>query len=192
MKMMNKRKIILLLMAVTLLLAATVGGTIAYLHTSTGTVKNTFEPSSVVPVIAETFTNNVKTDVWLWNSGSVDAYLRATVVVNWKNGYNVIPAKAGVDYTIAFNTGGGSKWTEADGIYYYADKISPSAEAPAQAGYTDGTKVYSTAVLVSECKPVGNPPADGYKLNVEILAQAIQAEGMDASGAQDAFGKSAQ
>ena len=66
------------------------------------------------------------------------------------------------------------QWTfeENDGFYYW------SSEVPA-------TKF--TGILIKSCSPVvGKAPA-GYNLHVEILAEAIQADGMGVSSAKDAW-----
>ena len=185
---MSKRKTVLLLTAVALLLTIAVGGTIAYLTTSTETVENVFEPASVVPEIEETFTGTEKDDVYFWNSGEVDAYIRAAVVVNWKNQTTgeLQPIKES-DYTMTIPAGRG--WSKAnDGFYYYGGVIKPSESKPESAG-TD----YSTTVLLTDCKLAsGVTPPDGYTLHVEIIAQAIQADGMNADSAQEAFAKAAQ
>lgn len=184
---MNKRKTILLLTAVILLLAATVGGTVAYLFTSTGSVVNTFEPSKVVPEIKENFNGSVKNNVFIWNSGNVDAYIRAAVVVNWKDEETgALKPIAASDYQMTIPADKG--WIEEnDGFYYYSTAIKPSQEEPEQAGTE-----YSTKVLLTNCKLADDvTPPDGYKLHVEVLTQAIQADGMGVDSAVNAFSKAA-
>lgn len=174
---MNRRKTILLLMAAALLMTATVGGTLAYLFAQTDPVENIFEPGRVVPVIHEEFSGSVKNNVTISNSGNVNAYIRAAVVVTWKTADGKIAPVApveGTDYVISCPVD--SKWTKhTDGYYYYADPVAPGG---------------STGVLLTGCKlKDGATPPDGCSLNVEILTQAIQAEGMGATGAIDAWAK---
>ena len=169
---MNGRAVLIVLMTALLLFGA-VGGTMAYLQTQTEEVKNTFEPTAVPSEVEETLSGNVKTDVKIRNNGNISAYIRAAIVVTWKNAEGMIypqnPIK-NTDYEISI----GSGWTEKDGYYYY----NASVEA---GGTTDN--------LIETCKPLEGKAPDGYFLNVEILGQAIQAEGMGntVTNAQTAF-----
>ena len=175
MKIMNMRKTILLLTAVVVLMAATVGGTIAYLTTSTSTVENVFEPAEVVPVIEENFNDGQKTNVYVWNDGNVDAYIRAAVIVNWVdaegNVASTVPQKD-VDYVITLPAS--QNWVAGnDGYYYYNGIIKPSTSKPSEV-----IADYTTTYLLTECKVKdGVIPPEGYNLYVEVLAQAIQSEG---------------
>ena len=170
MKSFRVKRAAVLLTAIALLLAAAVGGTIAYLVASTGEVVNTFTPTKVDIEITEKFPDpkTVKSEVRIWNTGTIPAYIRAKVVVSWKASeggqvYGAYP-DAGEDYEI---TWGGAPWFEADinddtdvGYRYYNEAVLPG----------EFTKV----PLIVECKPVGEAP-EGYYLDVDILAQAIQA-----------------
>ena len=174
MKIMNKRKTVLLLTAVALLLTVAVGGTIAYLTTSTGTVENVFESASVPIEITEDFDGTEKKNVCVKNNGNVDAYIRATYVINLVGNDGVKPISES-DCSIQLNT---SDWTESGGYYYYTKdggKVAPGA---------------STNALIVSCKlKDGVVLPTGYTLQVEVLAQSIQADGMNANSAQDAFAK---
>ena len=162
----SKRKRILPVFLTVLLIAAvTVATVYAYLKTSTPAVTNSFA-ADVDPdiTITESFEDNVKSDVAVQvGDTGYSVYVRAAIVVTWKNAENgdVLATKpvAGVDYTIALND---SDWFEKDGFYYHKAAV-PS----------EGT----TANLIISCIPiVGQTPKD-YALNVEIIAQAIQAKG---------------
>ena len=175
-KCANKRKAAVLLTSLVLVLVCAVGATVAYLVDTTSEVVNTFDPAKVSCEVTETFENDVKTDVAIKNTSDIEAYIRAAVIVTWKdkdgNVYGKMPAE-GTDYTI---TWGKTGWTKgSDGYYYYNSPVAVEA---------------STATLITECKDKGTAPA-GYGLNVEILGSAIQAKGMDASSAQDAWAKAA-
>ena len=153
----------------------------AYLAASTPTVTNVFEPGKVPPEIDEDLEGNVKKNVTVKNMGNVDAYIRAKIVVTWQddqgNVYPVMPV--GTDYTIAY----GDAWTkESDGFWYYNGKVG--AVAPNN----------ETEVLITECKPVDGKAPAGYTLHVEILAQAIQADGWPdtVTNAQLAFAEAAR
>ncbi len=174
MKKLNKKSLVLLV-CVALLLTCAVGSTVAYLVDKTQSLTNTFTPAKVDIEIEETFANNVKNDVKIKNVENIDAYIRAAVIVTWQNTagevYGVAP-KEGTDYTITWTKDGWEAGT--DGFYYYTSPVAPGA---------------STGVLFTDCTPVEGKAPEGYTLHVEILAQGIQAEGMGATSAQDAFAK---
>ena len=166
----SKRKRILPVFLTVLLIAAvTVATVYAYLKTSTPAVTNSFA-ADVDPVlsIVETFEDNVKSDVAVQvGKSSYSVYVRAAIVVTWKDASgNVLATKpvAGVDYTITLND---SDWFEKDGFYYHKAAV-PS----------EGT----TANLIISCKPIAGQAPAGYGLNVEIVAQTIQSAGTTDTG----------
>lgn len=157
-------------LALVLILGAAVGGTLAYLVTQTDSLTNTFEPSRVSCAIEETLNGTTKSSVKVQNTGNIDAYIRAKVVITWKdNDGNVYAAapERGTDYTISYNE---SDWTEIGGYWYYKSAVTPEN---------------STNNLIGTCTPNSAAPA-GYALSVEILAEAIQAE--PAAAVQEAWG----
>ena len=162
----SKKKLILLVSLVTLLTVA-VSGSLAYLTTSVDPLTNTFTTSGVPISVQESFENNVKNNVMIQNDGNTDAYIRAAVVVTWQdsegNVYAVKP-EAGVDYQITFPTGTGWVYRTADGFYYYTASVASNNQ---------------TGVLLTNCKPLKSAPADGYTLCVEIVADSVQAKGVD-------------
>ena len=168
----GKKKISIVTICLLLTVVMAIGGTLAYLFTNTAPVQNTFTPAKVGNyVIEDKFDGEVKTGVKVENSVKgnttdvVDAYIRATYVVCWKDGNgNMLPAVNG-DYTETLNL---DKWVlHADGYYYYTDVVAPG-------GVTD--------VLITSIAPVSGKAPVGYTLSVEIISQSIQAEGTDASG----------
>ena len=186
MKRMNSKTVVLLI-AIAVLLTVTVGGTVAYLAASTQPVVNVFTPGSVGGEIEETLEGQVKKNVTGRNTGNVDAYIRAKIVVTWQNSagdvYPVMPV-AGTDYTI--NDGTDKGWTKGnDGFYYYNGKNGDNGKVGAGA---------STGNLIDTCSPVEGKAPSGYTLHVEILAQAIQADGWpeDVDTAQKAFAEAAK
>ena len=180
--MMNrsKKQAVLAVLMIVLLLVGAVGGTLAYLKTQTSEVKNVFQPAGVPSEVVETLENNVKTNVQIKNNGNVPAYIRAAIVVTWKDAKGRIAPETPVeksednsngDYTMSI----GGKWTKASDGFYYYKKAVPAG------GMTD--------VLITECKLAeGATAPDGYYLNVEILGQAIQSEGITGmAGVSDAW-----
>ena len=84
MKHLNRKKTVLLLAMVVLILAGAVGGTLAYIVTSSGPVQNTFTPAHVTCAVEEDFSDNtIKKDVKIRNTGNTSAYIRAAIVANW-------------------------------------------------------------------------------------------------------------
>ena len=172
-KRMKKKPILTLAMMV-LLLTVAVGGTIAYLVTSTDQVQNQFTPGKVTSQVKEEWTENgtEKKNVTISNTGNVDAYIRAAIVVTWKDSAGkTMPEvpRVGTDYTIST----GSDWEQSGDYYYYNKKVAPGA---------------STTNLINSCIATGNGNyTDERKLCVEVIGSAIQAEGMGATRAQEAF-----
>ena len=178
---LNKRALVLLV-CLTLVVTAAVGVTLAYIFTQTNPVENTFKPSKVSCEVVETFTNNVKSDVMIKNTGDTSAYIRVAVVVTWKNEKGNVWAQAPVeeDYSITWNLTANGWVKGIDGYYYYTDPVAPGD---------------STGILITEAKlkegytaPVGTDGTQ-YYLSIEIVASAIQADGMGADNAQDAWAK---
>ena len=163
MKNNNKRKTVLLLMAVVLTMVFGAGGTIAYLLDKTDAVVNTFTPTSMDITVDEDFDYKVKNNVHITNNGSVDAYIRAMVLVSWKHSDGTILPVDSDDYTISWTKNGWSD-EQTDGFYYYKTPVAANGG--------------QTGILFTDCKLKDgvNAPADGFKLHVEVLAQAIQAE----------------
>lgn len=159
---------VLLLVSLVLVLSAAIGGTLGYL-TGQVSVTNTMQVGEFTTEIDEDTENGVKSNVTVQNTGDYDAYIRAVVVVTWQNEKGeVYPATpvANKDYTIEY----GNQWSEHGGFYYYNGVV--------------GAK-QSTSDLINSCKPEEGKAPEGYDLNVEILASAIQAE--PAQAVQDAW-----
>ena len=145
--------------ALALALCAVIGGAVAWLTASSNEVKNVFASSEVSCRVEETFENGVKTDVKIKNTGDTPAYIRAKVVVCWKdvdgNVSGTVPVE-GMDYSITFAV---SPWVKhTDGFYYFAKPVDPK-------GLTDA--------LITKAEKLQKGP-DGYDLSVEIIAEAIQ------------------
>lgn len=120
--------------------------------------ENQFEPGRVTSSV------NVSGDtITVVNSNSnVDVYIRAAIVVNWMDGQGNVRgiAPTASDYSLNVNTA--SWWMDtATGLYYYKNSVAPGSSTDA---LVDGITVYGTV-------------PDGYQLSVEVVAEAIQAEG---------------
>lgn len=153
-------KAAVLLTAAVLLIGTVVGSTVAYLIAQTDVVENTFEYAKVSCKVKEDFNGgNTKKNVQITNTGSTNAYIRATYVVNWldSNGNIAASVPEGYRYDLTENPDG--KWTKGtDGYFYYLSPVAPDASTP-------GSLLTCT---------VTRPENPEYRLSVEILATAIQ------------------
>ena len=160
----------ILLAAVIVLLAGAVGGTWAFLVAQSEPVQNNFTYAHVRCTIDEKFDGTTKSDVKIQNTGDIPAYIRARIVVTWKDAsgnVSAVPVE-NTDYTIAFNT---TDWTQQGGYWYCKTAVNPDGFTPK---------------LITECKKTGTAPKD-YDLSVEILADAIQSE--PANAVKEAWGE---
>ena len=154
-----------LIMAVLLLLGAAVGSTVAFLIDKTAPVENSFEYAKVSCEVTENFTNNKKDNVRVKNTGTTDAYIRATYVVKWVDAQGNIASSdpAGYKYTLTANLN--NSWTKgSDGYFYYTSPIAPGDS-------TQGSLLTCTVTY---------PDNPEYTLSVEVLAEAIQSVPEDA------------
>lgn len=149
-------KFFLVTLSLVLLLGIAGGATLAYVVAAGGTVKNSFTPGEVKC--------SVNGNYEITNDGNVDAYIRAAVVINWENGNGDISGTApvvGTDYTLAL----GADWTLGDDGFYYYNQVVPFA----------GENEKTTPVVIVRTK---TEAPEGFDLIVEVLAEAIQADGM--------------
>ena len=160
----------ILLAAVIVLLAGAVGGTWAFLVAQSEPVQNNFTYAHVSCKIDEKFDGTTKSDVKIQNTGDIPAYIRACIVVTWKDAsgnVSAVPVKDS-DYTMTMGTG----WTKGtDGYWYCNTEVDAGRE---------------TSALITTCEKKGNAPKD-YDLSVEILADAIQSE--PANAVKEAWGE---
>ena len=176
------KKTLITLVSVVLLLLVGTGSTLAYLFTNTDSVENTFTPAQVSCAVVEnsqeypantvSITNNKKSNVTIKNTSNVPAYIRAAIVVTWKKADGTVYAvkpKSTEEYELEI----GGDWTQDGGFYYYNSNVAADD---------------FTSALITSAQQKGNAP-DGYYLSIEILAEAIQAEGWgdDVDTAQEAW-----
>jgi len=108
--------------------------------------------------------------VYIQNTGSAKAYIRAAIVGNWyKDGEIVAPWKVSEGTFVGL---AGNDWTLVDGFYYYDTAVEAGG---------------STSYLFTSYTPPTAPVADAH-LELTILCQAIQAEGIpNVTNAQSAW-----
>ena len=131
--MKASKKLIITLALVILVACVATGTTLAYLFADAPRLDNKFEPVSVTCEVVESFDGKLKSDVSIRNTGDVDAYIRATLVVTWTAADGTVHSSApaeSVDYSITY---GSAKWVKgSDGFYWSRTAYS------AQSGYYMG------------------------------------------------------
>ena len=166
-------KAAVLIIAVLMLIGAVVGSTVAFLVTETTPVTNTFEYAKVSCAVSETFSGATKENVQIQNTGTTDAYIRATYVVNWLNKDGTIAASVPTGYRYSLTENPDNVWVKGnDGYFYYRTPVAP--------GNSTGESLLSCTPYY----PEGVDPQ--YILSVEILATAVQST--PASAVQEAWG----
>lgn len=147
-----------LFIAIVLLFSTAVDSTIAFLTTKTEPVKITFEYADVSCEVTEAFDMNTGRCVQVRNTGTIDAYIRATYVVNWVDAQGNIAASDPEGYSYTLTENPDNKWTKIGDYYYYLTPVAPN-------DFTHGSLLTCTATY---------PDNPAYTLSVEILAEAIQ------------------
>jgi len=153
---MNKRKYsksLVLLLSLALVLTVSVGGSLAYLHTQSNSVQNSFQVGKVeVTVVPSGNAYVVKNSD---EDNSVSVCIRAAVVANWSSG-------AGVYWKNPQVAISGTGWTKGtDGYYYYSGSVAKGGQ----------TSELSVTLASGE-----QAPDNTYTLQVQVLAEAIQSE----------------
>ena len=194
---LNKRSAALLV-CLAVILTATVGGTLSYIFTHSDVLNNIFTPAHVSCAVVENGSEeehttdivNVdsKTDVMIKNTGNTNAYIRVAVIVTWKSAdgtrvWGEKPVEHN-DYTIDWaydDEQSPTNWTLGpDGFYYYNESVAPDR--------CTGILINKAMLNENVVSPIGTDGTE-YYLSIEIIASAIQAEGMGATFAQDAWAK---
>lgn len=152
----TSRKLPVLAICIGLLVCLTIGGTVAWLVSSSEPVKNTFIPGIVETEVTESFDGTTKTDVNAVNKGNIDAYIRIKLVTYRVNeqGQQI----GGTAKIPAFTLGEG--WFLKDGYYYYKLPVAPGASPAAD--------------LAESIKLTSYDDVDGGKQVIEVMAEAIQ------------------
>lgn len=168
----GRAKALLLIASLAVLLTATVGSTAAWLVSKPAAVENNFVPGKVACQVLEDFGaesgTSVKRNVRVKNNGNTDAYIRVLLVFTWKDDKgNIFSNKPqeGKDYQINKNL---TDWikqeSDAGTYYYYKKRVAPEAETDV------------LIELLRQADGVTGPENGKYKLSVDILADAVQAD----------------
>ena len=149
-----------LLIAVLLLITTAVGSTAAFLVTKTGPVEESFAYAQVSCQVTDTLA--------VQNTGTAQAYIRASYAVNWLDGEENIVAAVPENYSC--DPVENLQWEKGeDGYFYYPYPVDPGDETPS----------------LLTCSP-SYPENPEYTLSVEVVAEAIQSN--PAEAAADAWG----
>lgn len=154
----------ILVLALVLLLGLAIGGTIAYLIDQTAEVDNTFTPTKVEISIDENYNGSKKSSIKIENPDGTDkvpCYVRVALVTNWviAEGENAGQICAnGHSTDVVFTIGSG--WTKGDDGFYYHTDIVPVG------GKT--SDLLGSPIELARAE-------DGCKMQVEVVASAIQA-----------------
>lgn len=146
--------------ATVLLLALTVGGTVAWLTSKTNDITNTFTPSKVTCRVDENFdpTTGVKSNVKVTNTGDTTAFIRVKLVTYRTNdagdhigGTADLPA-------IKFD----GNWFLYNGYYYYKKPVNVGDQT---------TNLIDSITLTENYND-----ADGGHQSIDVMAEAIQSQ----------------
>lgn len=153
-----------LLIAVLLLISTAVGSTAAFLVTKTKPVVEDFAYAQVSCQVTRS-----GSALAVQNTGTAQAYIRASYAVNWLDGEENIVAAVPEDYSCDLVEPPQGAWVEGgDGYFYYPDPVDPGDETP--------------SLLTCSVSYPENPK---YTLSVEVVAEAIQSN--PAEAAEDAW-----
>ena len=161
----RSKKTGMLFLSLLLVIGMVVGGTVAWLSTKSAPITNTFLPSHVSCSVTEEFNGTTKSNVNVINTGDIDAYIRVKLVT-----YRVNDKEQHIGGTAEipdFKPGAG--WVKNGDYYYYTKPVAPD-EQPADA-------LISSITLTD---PYDD--ADGGKPVIEVMAEAIQANGVADNG----------
>lgn len=107
-------------------------------------MENKFTYASVSCTVSESFNGTTKEKVQIQNTGTTDAYIRATYVVTWRDmSGNVVPSVPdGYSYTLTENPDG--KWKQIGDYFYYPTPVESGAPR---------SKAFSTATVTHPDNP---------------------------------------
>ena len=155
------KRMLTVIICVSLALFIATGSTLAYLFAKTPSLENTFEPVYVSCLVEENFDGVTKSNVRIKNTGDISSYMRATFVVMWVADNGSVHSSSPVENVDYKLTLGSSKWQKgSDGFYYYSYAVESGNSADE---------------FITSLTLVGEAPT-GYSLSVHVAATAIQAE----------------
>ena len=151
--------------ATVLLLALTIGGTLAWLSTKDAPITNTFNPSKVSCQVTESFDGKVKSNVNVQNTSDIPAFIRVKLVTYRTNAER--QHIGGVAEVPEFVPGDG--WVKYGDYYYYTKPVAPNE------------KPESDLISRIQLESVYTDADGGYQA-MDVMAEAIQSEPAEAVG----------
>lgn len=173
MPLLRSKKAVIVIVAAIMLIFFAVGTSIAYFTSSPPPLENTLDPANIsIEVLEDNRTDGIQSNVKVLNTSDVSVFIRAYVIYNFvsENGSGSVLGVSPIedqDYVTDYASKGWIKGS--DGFWYYETAVDPNA---------------LTEPLIELCKPKLFAP-DGYKLNVRVVANAIQAN--PTTAVEDAF-----
>lgn len=168
------RRGLVLAAALALTLIFSAGGTLAWLAASTEETVNTFSPAQMEIQVKEEFDGKIKKNVRVENKSETAVYIRVSLVPTWVNADGQPVAQNASLDDLTFTTElPESGWVKGDDGYYYCTSLVPVGSY---------TPALFTSAVVKE-----NRAPDGCTMDLQVLAQAVQATPKDAVKA--AWGK---
>lgn len=161
----HRGRLTAMLIAMAILMALAIGGTVAWLIAKDGPITNTFLSSKVSCEVNENFDGTVKSKVNVTNTGDTEAYIRVKLVTYRTNdqGRHI----GGTAVLPAFTPG--ANWVEYGGYYYYT--------LPVAAGEKPAVDLIDSITLTGTYRD-----ADGGHQSVDVMAEAIQSSPAQAAG----------
>ena len=146
--------------ATVLLLALTVGGTVAWLTSKTNDITNTFTPSKVTCRVDENFdpTTGVKSNVKVTNTGDTTAFIRVKLVTYRTNDAGDHIGGTADPPAIEFD----GNWFLYNGYYYYKKPVNVGDQT---------TNLIDSITLTENYND-----ADGGHQAIDVMAEAIQSQ----------------
>lgn len=161
----RSKKTGMLFLSLLLVIGMVVGGTVAWLSTKSAPITNTFLPSKVACEVTESFDGKTKSNVNVTNTGDIDAYIRVKLAT-----YRVNDKEQHIGGTASLPTFTlGKNWVSYHGYYYYRLPVAP--------GGSPETNLTESMTLIDSYTD-----ADGGKQVIEVMAEAIQANGVADDG----------
>lgn len=164
----KNRNLLFTVLAFVLVLGVSIGATTAFLVDRTDSVTNVFEPADIGIQVEETFDQQTKSDVSITNTKDVDVYVRVALIPVWEDGEENVVAESASLSDLQITYGSSGDWQEgSDGFWYYTRVLKGNA---------------STELLIQSAEVLKNSVGytKGYQMNLQVMAQAIQAEPKDA------------
>lgn len=127
---------------------------VAYMFKKSAEVTNVLEAANVTIEVEETFTNNVKENVHIRNSGNTPVYIRVAIVEYWMKDGVYVAKPEGVTPNKDIADG---DWMKIGELYYYINRVEVNGET------TDLIRKATTDL------------PEGYTYHMDIHAEAIQA-----------------